>query len=59
MKKENSTNLQKYSGIAEQMIKMFSDCPEVTKILLDIIYGDKGDGISPIDQAVKGLCNSR
>lgn len=26
MKKESSTNLQKYSGIAEQMIKMLSDC---------------------------------
>lgn len=38
MKKESSTNLQKYSGIAEQMIKMFSDCPETTKIILDIIY---------------------
>lgn len=31
MKKESSTNLQKYSGIAEQMIKMLSDCPETTK----------------------------
>lgn len=30
MKKESSTNLQKYSGIAEQMIKMSSDCPEIT-----------------------------
>lgn len=45
MKKESSTNLQKYSGIAEQMIKMFSDCPETTKIILDLIYGDEGDGI--------------
>lgn len=44
MKKESSTNLQKYSGIAEQMIKMFSDCPETTKIILDIIYGDEGEG---------------
>lgn len=24
MKKENSTNLQKYSGIAEQMLKLYS-----------------------------------
>lgn len=35
MKKESSTNLQKYSGIAEQMIKMLSDCPETTKNILD------------------------
>ena len=39
MKKENSTNLQKYSGIAGQMIKMSSDCPEITKFILDIILG--------------------
>lgn len=32
MKKESSTNLQKYSGIAEQMVKMSSDCPEITKL---------------------------
>lgn len=38
MKKESSTNLQKYSGIAEQMIKMSLDCPEITKMILDIIY---------------------
>ena len=41
MKKESSTNLQRYSGMAEQMIKMISDCPEVTKTILDIIYGDE------------------
>lgn len=28
MKKESSTNLQKYSWIAEQMLKLFSDCHE-------------------------------
>lgn len=52
MKKESSTNLQKYSGIAEQMIKMSSDCPEITKMILDIIYGDEGEGngISTISQ---------
>ena len=52
MKKESSTNLQKYSGIAEQMIKMLSDCPETTKNILDIIYGDEGEGngISTISQ---------
>lgn len=42
MKKEGSTNLQKYSGIAEQMIKMSQDCPKITKTILDIIYGDEG-----------------
>lgn len=42
--KESSTNLQKYSGIAEQMVKMSSDCPEITKMILDIIYGDEGEG---------------
>lgn len=44
MKKENSTNLSKYSGIAEQMVKMSQDCPEITKMILDIIYGDEGEG---------------
>ena len=57
MKKENSTNSQKYSGMAEQMIKMFSDCPETTKIILDLIYGDEGDGISTISQTAQRLCN--
>lgn len=40
MKKESSTNLQKYSGIAEQMVKMSSDCPEITngKWIDAIIY---------------------
>lgn len=55
MKKESSTNLKKCSGIAEQMIKMFSDCPETTKMLLDIIYGDEGDRISTIDKTAKRL----
>lgn len=50
MKKESSTNSQKCSGIAEQMIKMSSDYPEITKFILDIIYGDEGDRISTIDQ---------
>ena len=50
MKKESSTNLQKYSGIAEQMIKMFSDCPKTTKIILDIIYGDEGIRISQVEE---------
>lgn len=43
MKKESSTNLQKYSGIAEQMVKMSSDCPEITKMILDIILDRIGD----------------
>lgn len=59
MKKESSTNLQKYSGIAEQMIKMLSDCPETTKNILDIIYGDEGEGngISTISQTAQRLRN--
>ena len=62
MKKESSTNLQKYSGIAEQMLKLFSKHPETAKVLFDIIiYGDegKGDGISIANQAAKRLRNSR
>ena len=59
MKKESSTNLQKYSGIAEQMVKMSSDRPEITKIILDIIYGDEGEGngISTISQTAQRLRN--
>ena len=59
MKKESSTNLKKCLGIAEQMIKMFQDCPETTKMLLDIIYGDEGDRVSAIDKTAKRLRNSR
>lgn len=57
MKKESSTNLQKYSGIAEQMIEMSLDWPEITKIILDIIYGDEGEGngISTTNKTVKRL----
>lgn len=60
MKKENSTNLQKYSGIAEQMLKLFSKHPETAKVLFDIIiYGDEekgnGDGISTIRIISRGL----
>jgi hypothetical protein len=32
------------------MIKMFSDCPETTKIILDIIYGDEGIRISQVEE---------
>ena len=41
MKKESSTNLQRYSVMEEQMIKIISDCPEITKIILGIVYGDE------------------
>lgn len=26
---------------------MSSDCPEITKMILDIIYGDEGEGNRP------------
>jgi hypothetical protein len=34
------------------MIKMSSDCPEITKMILDIIYGDEGreNGVSTINK---------
>lgn len=60
MKKESSTNLQKYSGIAEQMLKLFSEHPEMAKVLFDIfIYGDEGIRLSSVDQTAQGLRNSR
>ena len=40
MKKESFGNLQKYSGMEEQMIKMPSDCPQIIKIILNIVYGE-------------------
>lgn len=55
MKKESSTNLQKYSGIAEQMVKMSLDCPEITKMILDIIYGDEGEGNGDPDKEEHNL----
>lgn len=60
MKKESSTNLQKYSGIAEQMLKLFPKHPETAKVLFDIIiYGDEGEGngISTISQTTQRLRN--
>lgn len=60
MKKDSSTNLQKYSGIAEQMLKLFSKHPETAKVLFDIIiYGDEGEGngISTISQTTQRLRN--
>ena len=61
MKKESSTNSQKYSGIAKQVIKMLSESPEITKILLGITDGDegKGNGVSTINPTAQRLCNSR
>lgn len=74
MKKEDSTNLQKYSGqknldtsgfeipeirLAQLILEQFAVNKETYKILLDIIYGDEGNRISPIDQTVKGLRNPR
>ncbi len=53
MKKESSTNLQKYSGIAEQMIKISSDCPEIIKMLLNIVYGDEGIRLNSINQTAQ------
>lgn len=43
------------------MIKMSLDYPEVTKIILDIIYGDEGEGngISITNKTAKRLRNSR
>lgn len=36
------------------MVKMSSDCPEITKMILDIIYGDEGEG-NGITQLVRQL----
>ena len=40
---------------------MSLDCPEITKMILDIIYGDEGEGngISTTNKTVKRLRNSR
>ena len=58
MKKESSTNSQKYSGqknldassseiseisLAQLILEQFAVNKETYKILLDIIYGDEGD----------------
>ena len=72
MKKESSTNLQKYSGqksldtssfemseisLAQMILEHFTVNKETYKILLDIIYGDKGNGICPANQTAQGLRN--
>ena len=76
MKKENSTNLQKYLGqknldsssfeipeisLAQLILEQFAVNKETYKILLDIIYGDEGEGngISTVNKTAKRLCNSR
>ena len=58
MKKESSTNSQKYSGqknldassseiseisLAQLILEQFAVNKETYKILLDIMYGDEGD----------------
>lgn len=74
MKKESSTNLQKCSGqknldtnsfeipetsLAQLILENFAVNKEAYKILLDIMYGDEGNGISPTNQTIKRLRNSR
>ena len=65
MKKENSTNSQKYLGqknldtssfkipeirLAQLILEQFVVDKETYKILLDLIYGDEGIRLSSIDQ---------
>ena len=65
MKKESSTNLQKYLGqknldtssfeipeirLAQLILEQFVVNKETYKILLDIIYGDEGIRLSSINQ---------
>lgn len=65
MKKENSTNSQKYLGqrnldlssfeihkkrLAQLILEQFAVNKETYKILLDIMYGDEGIRLSSIDQ---------
>ena len=74
MKKESSTNLQKYLGqknldsssfeipeisLAQLILEQFAVNKETYKILLDIIYGDEGIRLSSIDQTAQRLRNSR
>ena len=74
MKKESSTNSQKCLGqknldtssfeipeisLAQLILEQFTVNKETYKILLDIIYGDEGegDGISTISQTAQRLRN--
>lgn len=74
MKKESSTNSKKYSGqknldtnsfeipetsLAQLILENFAVNKETYKILLDIMYGDEGNRISPTNQTIKRLRNSR
>lgn len=74
MKKENSTNSQKCLGqknldsssfeipeisLAQLILKQFTVNKETYKILLDIMYGDEGEGngISTTNKTTKRLRN--
>ena len=74
MKKESFGNSRKCLGqknldtssfeipeisLAQLILEQFVVNKESYKILLDIIYGDEGDGVSTIDKTAKRLCNSR
>lgn len=37
------------------MVKMSSDCPEITKMILDIIYGDEGNGINTTNMYMREI----
>ena len=39
------------------MVKMSSDCPEITKMILDIIYGDEGEGNGINTMRIAGAYN--
>lgn len=55
MKKESSTNLQKYSGIAEQMLKLFSKHPETAKVLFDLLYMETKEKETELVQLIRQL----
>lgn len=47
------------TSLAQLILEQFVVNKETYKILLDIIYGDKGDRISTANQTAKRLRNSR
>lgn len=72
MKKESFGNSRKCLGqknqdtssfemseisLAKLILEQFTVNKETYKILLDIIYGDEGNGISTSNQATQRLCN--
>ena len=74
MKKESFGNSRKCLGqrnldtssfeipeisLAQLILEQFVVNKDVYKILLDIIYGDKGDRVSTANQTAKRLRNSR